>query len=86
MSVSESGIRNNFKSYPNPTNGQLSIDLGEQLPATEVTITNILGQEISKQQFKNTSLLNLEIEGESGVYFLSFKAGQNTAILKVLKL
>lgn len=70
--------------YPNPSNGNLTINIGEK-STTEVIITNVLGQEVSKKQYSNTSILNIEIEGEDGIYFLNIKSGNKMANVKIIK-
>ncbi|MDQ3140728.1 MAG: SBBP repeat-containing protein [Bacteroidota bacterium] len=76
---------NNIKIYPNPTNGNFNIDLGEQLSIVEVIITDALGQEINKKHYGDVSKLNLYIKGDPGVYFLFIKSGNKTITLKALK-
>ena len=74
------------KVYPNPTKGNINIELTETSSKIEVTIINVMSQEVSKQQFSNTSIINLNIEGESGVYFLKIVSGGKTENIRVVKL
>ena len=71
--------------HPNPTEGRISIDVGNRIQTGEVIITNIMGQEVSRKQFSNASVINLEIEGGSGVYFVTVRAGEKTATAKIIK-
>ena len=57
--------------YPNPTQGAVQIDLGQNYPEMEVTVANILGQFISVERFINTNILDLRIEGSPGIYFVT---------------
>ncbi len=38
--------------YPNPTNGNFSIDLGERYLTTSIIITDLLGKTIQTNEFK----------------------------------
>ncbi|MEP0263696.1 S8 family peptidase [Dokdonia sp.] len=72
--------------FPNPTQGDIRIDLGKTYPEIDLTVTNILGQFISLEQFVNTNTLDLTIKGSSGIYFVSIvdPQGMHTT-LKVIK-
>ena len=80
------GNKSNFNIFPNPSTGHLTINLPEQSPYTEVTITNAFGQELSRARYINTSKLNLEIHGESGLYFVRVVAGEKIGVYKVMKM
>ena len=86
--ITEVGIlENNFDhlvAYPNPTQGQITIDLGETQPKIEVIITNISGQKIQESTFYNTPIISVEIDAEPGLYQIEIRA-QSEARLKVLK-
>jgi hypothetical protein len=85
IGLNENIFGSGYKLYPNPTDGRMTIDFGKQFTNIEVTITNILGQKISNQQFSNTSSLKLEIGGESGVYFIKINSENESAVIKLLK-
>jgi Secretion system C-terminal sorting domain/Beta-propeller repeat len=79
-------LANTFSVYPNPSNGILKIDLGEQFPLVDVEITNMIGQQVNEKHFNNTSFLNLQIDGESGLYFVRITLGNNKIVsLKVVR-
>ncbi|MBL0310594.1 MAG: T9SS type A sorting domain-containing protein [Bacteroidetes bacterium] len=71
--------------YPNPNTGQVTIELGEILPTVEVTITNVLGQEVSHSVHHNLSAIHLPIKGASGVYFLTVRSGDETNVVRIVK-
>ncbi len=74
-------------SYPNPTTGNFIIKLNKDYTKTEIRITNVLGQNISSSLFSNTDTLNLNIEGDNGIYFISINTFDGkSATLKVLKI
>lgn len=75
-----------IKVFPNPTKGSVYVELKEVSPKTEIMVLNVLGQQISKQQFYNVNACNLTIEGEPGVYFIKVVSGGKTEYIKLLKL
>ena len=72
--------------WPNPTTGLLTITLPNESPITDVTITNSFGLEVSRTRYSNTSKLEMEIKGGSGLYFVRVVAGERSRVYKVLKM
>ncbi len=56
--------------YPNPTSGNLNIELKQVYTNLTVDIKNLTGQTISSHSYTNTDKINLKIMGEPGVYFI----------------
>ena len=72
--------------YPNPTTGNISIDLGEVKQNLKATLTNSLGQIVLSQQFKSADIINLNIDAPTGIYFLQLEtASGETKTIKILK-
>lgn len=72
--------------YPNPTVGSFSIDLGGVFTNVEVNIQTIAGEVLESEAYGSTNLINLEIIGEGGVYFVNIKATEGLSkVLKVIK-
>ncbi|WP_034260754.1 T9SS type A sorting domain-containing protein [Altibacter lentus] len=72
--------------YPNPTSGNINIDLGATYPEVEVTISNMLGQIIASEKFVLAKTIQQEINAAAGVYFVkvsSAEEGLNT--LRIIK-
>jgi hypothetical protein len=87
--VSVGIIENNFGNelviYPNPTKGDFSIDLGQNIQNIKITIMDVTGKTILSKAYKNNHLLNLKIEEPMGIYFLRVESKENTAVFKLLK-
>ena len=79
-------ITSAFNIFPNPTDGNITISLPKQSPFTNVTISNAFGQEMSQAKYSNQSRLELEIKGESGLYFVRVVEGDKIGVYKVVKL
>jgi hypothetical protein len=64
---------NDFLVYPNPTTGNISIDLGELKTNIKTTIRNSVGQMVLTKQFKSTNSVNLDVVLPKGLYFLQLE-------------
>jgi hypothetical protein len=62
--------------FPNPTTKTITIEVpsGE---ATKVTMYSVLGQVVYENQFSNTSKINIDIVGQSGIYFVQLETASN---------
>jgi hypothetical protein len=82
-------IENSFSNifiYPNPTNREFTIELGDITTGAKVTLTNNLGQVIIKRPFTMTSSIIIDIDGPEGIYFLKVEAtSAEPKIFKIIK-
>lgn len=75
-----------FSTYPNPTTGNISIDLGQTYNQTDVKVLNMLGQTIFNQTYLGTSQINLNVDGNPGMYILEVNTEKGaTSRISVLK-
>ena len=70
--------------YPNPTDGNFSIKLGEIHNIIDVLITDVNGKRIQTNNFTNSQLLNIKLKVASGVYLLVIKSDKNKAIIRLI--
>ena len=75
-----------FNISPNPTTGQLTIDLLKESPFAVVSITNAIGKEMSRTNYINESKLNIEINGGNGLYIVRIVAGEKSGVYRVVKI
>lgn len=81
----EYNFENTLKTYPNPTKGAIRIELGASYEDLSVIIRNQIGQEVSRTFYGSTNLLPIELNGESGLYFVEVISVDKKAVLKVVK-
>lgn len=76
LSTTKNQFQKEFKIYPNPSNGNFNIEIGEDVMGAKAMIYNILGQKI--KDFKlNTTITNQTLN--KGIYFLEIeKEGTRT--------
>ncbi len=86
LSVTENTSSKEFKAYPNPTNGKFTIDLKESYSKVHINIHNTLGQEVFAQKYHTVSKIDLDLDFDVGVYFITVSAENSQAVtLKVIK-
>ena len=78
----DEGSVNALSVYPNPNNGQFSLNLPEE--DCEIVIFNSLGQQVYSQQAKGMTALNLEGLND-GVYFVTVKSSNAVSTFKFVK-
>jgi hypothetical protein len=72
--------------YPNPTSGNLQINLGNTYPETNIRLMNALGQSVLNETHKMTGEINLSIEEAPGVYVLEVETKEQSLVrLRILK-
>ena len=74
-----------MKLYPNPTKGNLTIDLGSYQEVVRVNVFNLSGKIVYQQKFSNTNTINLLIKGEKGAYIVEVITEKSSVILRTIK-
>lgn len=57
--------------YPNPTSDNVTINFGTNHQNMKIEIKNILGQVIQSHSYKSIENIELPIDGENGIYFVT---------------
>ena len=77
LSINENSFTNNFKIYPNPSNGNFKIEIDEKLIGAKLSIYNILGQKI--KDITLNEIITIQSLNK-GMYLLDIEnQGNNTA-------
>jgi hypothetical protein len=80
VGVTENGFGSGFIVYPNPTFGNLKIDLNEKYNNVTVNLLNTLGQVIVNENFSSTVVINLTIEAAPGLYILEINTEEGKSV------
>lgn len=83
--VEENAFENNIKMFPNPTSGNYTIDLGSSFSDVVITVTDMTGRVIATEREKAAQIINMNIEEPQGVYFVTIKANDKQAVLRLIK-
>jgi PKD repeat protein len=90
LTVSITGfVENNFETeiqlYPNPTSGQIAIDLGRSYPETQVHVLDLEGRIVLQQVYRDQKTLHIDIHAPQGIYLVTIDSEEYKAVLKVVK-
>jgi len=76
----------NFAIYPNPSNGNFTIDLGKEFANVSIHISNMLGQKISSSTYPSIKIIEQEINAPSGIYFVTISTSEGISkTMKIIK-
>lgn len=81
-------LENTFKAlkvYPNPTLGDLTLDLGALQNNISVSVINALGQTILTKTWAENEILQLTLNGSKGLYIIKIVSGEDVARIRVMK-
>lgn len=82
----DANVLSTSKAFPNPTNGNVTVQLPNTISEINSTITNILGQVVAFERFVNTETFQLNLEGGPGIYFVTLTTESGVSeTLKVIK-
>jgi hypothetical protein len=85
VGIVENSFGDDMVVYPNPTNGNFSIDLGAIYENTQITITDISGRLIVSKNMTASQVLNLTIEEPAGIYFVTVQSENKKAVIHLVK-
>jgi len=74
-----------YTAYPNPSNGNFTIDLEKMHKNVTIEVLDISGQIVQQNSFSQLQLLPLSIKGNNGIYFLRINNGYNQKIIRIIK-
>jgi NAD-dependent dihydropyrimidine dehydrogenase PreA subunit len=84
LSVEEGLQLSEASIYPNPTNGKVRIELSSSA-SPEIKIYSVNGTVVKSQNFENSKTFDLNIPGDSGVYFVVIKTKNQVRPFRVIK-
>lgn len=85
VSVSENELLNRVSVFPNPTNGEFSINLGEEMNSVTISITDLTGKLILSNTYENSEFVNVDLDGPAGVYLLTIESENKRGVLRLVK-
>ena len=86
MPVSTFGIfTQSITLYPNPTLGQIQLDLGQVYKEITIQITDVSGKVVQNRHFNGQQLIQLELNQAAGVYFIEAIGDDKRGVFKVVK-
>ncbi|MCF8378993.1 MAG: polysaccharide lyase family 7 protein [Bacteroidales bacterium] len=85
VGISENNFGNKLQLYANPTNGKFSIDLGDNYQRVTITLKDLTGRLIQHNTYKDSQLLNIEIQEPAGIYLLIVESVDKKTVFSLVK-
>ena len=82
--IIENSFGDELSIYPNPTNGNFSIDLGYVHEYSQILISDISGKLIYSRTMTQSQVLNLSLEEPAGIYIVSIQAVDKKAVIRLV--
>ena len=70
--------------YPNPTFGNVTIDLAKQQSEVQVTLYDMYGKLVYLNKYQDSKLIELSFDAPPGIYYLDFKSGEKSSRHKII--
>lgn len=86
VGIESNDFGTNLEVFPNPTSGNLKINLGNNFEMVTTRLYSVNGKLIFSNQYMNTDSIDIQIEESVGYYFIEVETSDNKfARIKVLK-
>ena len=86
VGIEGSGTDGIVSVYPNPTEGNVTIKLGDTFQEISLQVIDVLGQVVLSQAFFSVSQIDLNMNMAAGCYFLQLQAADETLVrMKMIK-
>jgi hypothetical protein len=85
VGIFESKVEKMFQIFPNPTNGNFSIDLGKSMDNVNIQILDLQGRTMYNQNYNDVKILDITFKEPMGIYFLAISNDQELEVIKLVK-
>ncbi|MCX2744378.1 T9SS type A sorting domain-containing protein [Mangrovivirga sp. M17] len=85
LGIIDNDFGDDLKVYPNPTDGNFSIEMGGYFKNVEISIFEIDGKLIRSAVFNNQKTIDLTITEKPGIYLIGISAENKKATIRLLK-
>jgi len=86
VGIFSSDLNSQIKIYPNPAQGNISIDLGSTFKTIHIRLTEINGKERLNEEFSNSQKCMIKLDQLSnGIYFIYIQTDNINTVFKMVK-
>ncbi len=85
VGIIENDFGNGLLLYPNPTNGNFSVDLGENYYNVTITLMDLKGKLVQSKSYNEGQVFKLKLEEPNGVYLLQIVSEEQKAVIRLVK-
>ena len=84
VGIAENGKPMIINVYPNPTFGNITIDLAKQQSELQVTLYDMYGKLVYLNNYQDSKLIEFSFDAPPGIYYLDLKSGVSTSRHKII--
>ncbi|MDR2980350.1 MAG: T9SS type A sorting domain-containing protein [Bacteroidales bacterium] len=85
VGIKESQVKNTIKTYPNPSNGNVTVDLGDRVGTVKCHVFDIVGKTVYTSEFQVSDKNTLDLSFlDNGIYVIEIKDGQSVQTSKLI--
>ena len=70
--------------YPNPTLGNVTIDLAKQQSEVQITLYDMYGKLVYLNKYQDSKLIELSLDAPPGIYYLDINSGKISSRHKII--
>ena len=70
--------------YPNPTLGNVTIDLAKQQSEVQITLYDMYGKLVYLNKYQDSKLIELSLDAPPGIYYLDINSGERSSRHKII--
>ncbi len=85
LGLPENSFGDQLTVYPNPTAGNVHVDLGAVYQSAEVTITDLSGRVIYSDKYKHAQKIEMKLKEPAGTYLMTITADDKKAVLYLVR-
>ncbi|UOE42115.1 T9SS type A sorting domain-containing protein [Chryseobacterium suipulveris] len=85
VGILESTFTHHITVYPNPTDGNVTINLPESLSEFIASLYDLNGKLIQQSTYKNTKTFELNLNVQPGIYFLTINSENKKATIRLIR-
>lgn len=80
----ETSLDESVSTFPNPVKNKLTIDLGKNIESVSLSIFDVVGNLVKKAESRNSSLINMDLNLNPGVYYVNIYSENNMVTKKII--
>lgn len=85
LSANTPGPQQRIVAYPNPSQGDITIDLGVNQDSVQLRVFNMFGQVVAETTHTQVSEIPLTIAGATGLYWVEVETSDSKAVFSLVK-
>jgi hypothetical protein len=84
LGIIENSFGEAFQLFPNPTQGQLSIDFGQTYEELNLQLSDVSGRLLNQWQIHDQQATQLQLNQPAGTYLLRIEANEHHAAIRII--